>query len=300
MTHALVRSTITSIGLAVLAVLTVFAMSSHSPSNAAARTTPSALVHHSHVYYNSADHHLAVYAWWSTGGSAAISTVGKAWVIWIHGGYWYKGAASQGAGACQLEVTQGRACFSLAYRLVPKAIWPAPLNDVKSGIVWVRKHLSLFGLDPARGFIMGVSAGGLMAAIAGMQDGHFAGIIDQSGVVDPYHALRSKAQLSNPRTQTNTLRLFGGVKPRQNWKLWSSARAINYATAAARRTPLLVIHGIADTTINIEMSDDFTAELRAVHYPVSYHRVPNANHYNIGTSGYAIANGWMKAQLAYR
>src|SRR5678809_348634 len=59
---------------------------------------------------------------------------------------------------------------SINYRLSGTAIYPAQIQDVKASIRFLRANASLYGLDPQRIGVFGSSAGGHLAALAGVAD----------------------------------------------------------------------------------------------------------------------------------
>ena len=58
----------------------------------------------------------------------------------------------------------GAAVASVEYRLAPEHVYPAAVEDVYSGLVWLTGAASTLGLDASRTLIAGVSAGGGLAA----------------------------------------------------------------------------------------------------------------------------------------
>jgi len=67
--------------------------------------------------------------------------------------------------------TLGITAFVLKYRVPrrdPKTPWFEPLQDAQRAIRYVRAHADRWGVDPARVGILGFSAGGHLAAMAGM------------------------------------------------------------------------------------------------------------------------------------
>src|SRR5262249_13177294 len=61
---------------------------------------------------------------------------------------------------------EGIATISISYRLAPAHRFPAPLDDVRRGLRWVRAHADELGIDPARIALLGVSAGAHLAVLA--------------------------------------------------------------------------------------------------------------------------------------
>jgi acetyl esterase/lipase len=53
---------------------------------------------------------------------------------------------------------------SVDYRLAPETPYPGPLDDCYRGLLWVHHHADELGVDPERTGVMGVSAGGGLAA----------------------------------------------------------------------------------------------------------------------------------------
>jgi len=62
----------------------------------------------------------------------------------------------------------GYAVASIEYRVVPQAIFPSPLEDVKSAVRFLRANAKRFNIDPANTAVMGSSAGGYFAAMTGV------------------------------------------------------------------------------------------------------------------------------------
>src|SRR6476619_4179756 len=82
-------------------------------------------------------------------------------ILYMHGGGFVVGDKSDMAVDRLVPlVDKGFAVASASYRLVPSAIWPAQLHDVKAAVRWLRANAGAHGLDPQRIAAAGVSAGG--------------------------------------------------------------------------------------------------------------------------------------------
>lgn len=68
----------------------------------------------------------------------------------------------------EVALDLGAAIVSVDYRLAPEHAYPAPLDDVYAGLVWVSEHAEDLRLDPDRIILQGVSAGGGLAAGAAL------------------------------------------------------------------------------------------------------------------------------------
>jgi acetyl esterase/lipase len=89
-------------------------------------------------------------------------------VMWLHGGGWRFGdrrlAPDLRAFAQQAQL----AVVSIDYRLSGEATFPAPVEDVKTAVRWVRSVADEFGFDAGRVGLWGSSAGGHLAACAAL------------------------------------------------------------------------------------------------------------------------------------
>ncbi|MGD9958353.1 alpha/beta hydrolase [Nocardioides sp.] len=83
----------------------------------------------------------------------------------IHGGGFVNGSARSDDlrfdDWCQRLECVG---VSVEYRLAPETAYPGPLEDCYAGIEWLFAHASELGIDPTRVGLLGVSAGGGLAA----------------------------------------------------------------------------------------------------------------------------------------
>ena len=100
----------------------------------------------------------------------AASTKPCPGVIWVHGGGWTEGDRSDGFNAlfCPLLAHHGFFTVTIDYRLMPHAHFPAQIHDVKAAIRWLRANAPSYAIDPDRIGIWGFSAGGHLAALAGL------------------------------------------------------------------------------------------------------------------------------------
>ncbi len=62
----------------------------------------------------------------------------------------------------------GWVCLSIDYRVAPHHTWPSHITDVKTAIAWARANVDKFGGDRNFVTIGGTSAGGHLAALAGL------------------------------------------------------------------------------------------------------------------------------------
>jgi acetyl esterase/lipase len=86
--------------------------------------------------------------------------------VYLHGGGWMRGARTDRAAERLLPVARaGVAVASVTYRLSGQAVFPAPLDDVRAAVRWLRAHGAEHGVDATRIGAWGASAGGHLASL---------------------------------------------------------------------------------------------------------------------------------------
>ncbi|GAA1440341.1 hypothetical protein GCM10009602_12900 [Nocardiopsis tropica] len=99
-------------------------------------------------------------------------------VLWVHGGGWYAGDRTQAPDLVRRVRASGYAFASIDYRLSDQESFPAQLHDVRAAIRFLRRHAEGLGLDPRAIGVWGGSAGGHLAALAGLT-GHIGALVDE-------------------------------------------------------------------------------------------------------------------------
>lgn len=88
-------------------------------------------------------------------------------VLMVHGGGWISGDRSLLYFMATYLATNNFVTVSVEYRLSPEAQYPAAVYDIKTAIKWMKDHAEDWGIDKDRVAILGTSAGGQLAALAG-------------------------------------------------------------------------------------------------------------------------------------
>jgi acetyl esterase/lipase len=190
-------------------------------------------------------------------------------VVFVHGGGWAYGDPSQAAGNGMHFARGGIATVSLSYRLAPGHAFPAPLDDVRRGLRYVRRNAENLGIDPARLVLLGLSAGAHLVMLA-----HLArGIPELEPALPPELASTSEDVLAvmahygpydlarrRPIADWDPIgALLGERADDPAWvRLASPVQHAAHATA-----PLLLIHGTADEVVSHRESERMHAALGA-------------------------------------
>jgi acetyl esterase len=138
------------------------------------------------AYGSDERHRLDIYRPQSEG--AGASPV----MVFMPGGGFIRGDKADRENVGQHFARQGIAVVVANYRLAPAHVWPAGAQDVIGVYRWVRHNAAQYGLDPARIFLAGESAGAAHVATATLirrfhpPEGLFvAGVVLISGVYNP-------------------------------------------------------------------------------------------------------------------
>ena len=173
-------------------------------------------------------------------------------ILWLHGGAWRMGDRTWRPDFARYFAASGFVMVSLDYTLSGVATFPQPLLDVRAGIRWVREHADEYGIRADALGIWGSSAGGHLAALAGLLGsvptlgGETISATEASvqAVVDGYGAGDLLApDADNPPTHG----LLGGL-PADRVKLATQASPARQVVASDV-PPFLILHGAADDLV---------------------------------------------------
>ena len=89
-------------------------------------------------------------------------------IVFLHGGGWSGGTRTTGPDFQRYFAQDGFAMASLEYRLTPSITFPANVEDVRTAVRWLKANAAAHVLDPDRICLWGTSAGGHLAAVAGL------------------------------------------------------------------------------------------------------------------------------------
>ena len=204
--------------------------------------------------------------------------------VLFHGGGWRMGNKKDVRGWLTLLAAEGYVAASVGYRLVPDATFPAPVEDAKTAVRFLRANADRYAVDKDRVAAMGWSAGGHLACLLGLTDPKcgFEGkeCSDQSSrvqaVVDYFGPTDLSAFGKNDLAQKAMLGPFIGARFAEDPAAHEKASPVKYVTRDA--PPFLILHGTRDWVVPIEQSRLLTQKLEDVGAPVKLVEVPDAGH----------------------
>jgi acetyl esterase/lipase len=223
-------------------------------------------------------------------------------VVFVPGGAWIHGSRIlQGYALMSHLAALGWICLSVEYRVAPHHPWPRHIQDVKAAVAWARANVDRFGGDRDFVAIAGTSAGGHLAALAGLTPGDpaFEGELtdDADTNVDAAVGIYGRydwEDQSSPDRKRFIEFLESVVVKRRITRYPDVYRAASpMARIHPDAPPFLVVHGTADGLIPVAQAQAFVERLRAVSaQPVAYLELPGAHH------GFDLTDGARTASAA--
>ncbi|MET3984642.1 alpha/beta hydrolase [Streptomyces sp. PvR034] len=232
-------------------------------------------------------------------------------VVWIHGGGWMDGDRRYPPPTVPAALLHGSvlgaglALVSIDYRHSLEAPFPAQLHDVKAAIRYVRKFAGVLGIDPDRIGVWGESAGGHLAALAGLVGPHGAdgaylegahgvgsgdtavrAVVDWYGISDlvslsehPMPELPAAPGVEFPDPYVALL----GAPVAERPDLARAASPVTHVTAGSNPPPFLLVHGRQDGLVPYSQSELLAEALTQVGGEVVLEPVEDADHIFLGS-----------------
>ena len=213
-------------------------------------------------------------------------------VIWIHGGAFMMGDKAEWGPPLEL-LGEGDAVASLNYRLSQHAIFPAPVEDAKAAVRFLRKHAKEYGIDPDRFGAWGASAGGYQSAMLGTTASTKAFdvgenldvssavqcVVDEYGPTD-FTKMTEQAKAlpgadEHDAPDSPESKLLGGPVQENKAKA-AQADPCTYVTKDA--PPFLIMHGDHDKLVPYGQSVLLVDALKKAGASVAFHTVKGGGH----------------------
>jgi acetyl esterase/lipase len=191
-------------------------------------------------------------------------------VLLIHGGGWAApDRREQMASIAGRVAARGYVVVNATYRFAPEYRFPAPVDDLREALRWMRANAAREGIDPTRIAAMGYSAGGHLAALLGAMDGPPA--VRVRAVV----AGGAPTDLRKYSGGTLVPQFIGGSReamPRQ----FAAASPITHVSSDD--PPVFLYHGTWDTLVPDHHSRDYRAALEAAGVRSEWFRIRGRGH----------------------
>lgn len=209
-------------------------------------------------------------------------------VIFIHGGSWAEGDSKQLPALNSYLANKGYHVAAINYRLAPKYKSPAPVEDVKDVLNYLKSNSEKLKIDTANFVLLGRSAGGQIALCAAyiFNDPNIKGVVSFYAPADMVWGARIKTNKLVLNTDKVFTDYLGGLIDAVPEK-YHEAGAVDHVNNNS--TPTLIIHGPNDAMVAYQHSEHLNKKLEENKVQHYFLDLPWATHgcdYNInGPSG---------------
>lgn len=203
-------------------------------------------------------------------------------LINIHGGGWNHGTKESQTGFGSF-FKLGFAVVNIEYRLVQAAPAPAAVEDARCALIYVIKNAKALNIDPEKIVIMGGSAGGHLALMAGLMgndhrfDTHCAGVenIKVAAIIDKYGIADVGDWAYGPNITSRSATRWLGEKAKDEAFI-KSVSPISYVNK--NNPPVFIVHGDADPTVPYQQSVVLHQQLQAAGVKTEFMTVEGGKH----------------------
>jgi acetyl esterase/lipase len=202
----------------------------------------------------------------------------KPLVINIHGGGWNHGTKETQKGFNPFFINQF-VVANIEYRLVDQSKAPAAIQDVRCSLLYLVKNAEKYNIDVNQIIIMGSSAGGHLALMAGLSGRNskfdsnchnnipfkIIAIIDKYGITDLAGDLYKGKMVQNWLGDNNTNSDFvASVSPKN--------------LVDKKSPPIFIVHGNADTVVPYKQSENLHKQLTELGIKNEFITIENGGH----------------------
>ena len=192
-------------------------------------------------------------------------------VVMIHGGGWVGGdkARKREKNIGEILASHGYVCASINYKLIDESpVWKQTISDCKNAIRFLRDQADELRINAEKIGVIGGSAGGYLSLMLGLTgpaaglegDIRYPGlssrvqaVVDMYGAVDLFNRQETDPD-GTPNgkiKEGNTVRFLGGTRD-EIPEIWKTASPLTQISADD--PPVLILHGLRDTTVDYNQS----------------------------------------------
>lgn len=209
-------------------------------------------------------------------------------VVLVHGGSWRHGDKGELPRFSRRLAASGYTVIDVRYALAPAAPFPRGIADVKCLLGRVREQAAALGVDPARGALLGRSAGGQIALVAAYSAGDPRIRPSCAVADDPVRAVvalyapsdlawgHAHPMVPDVIRGTESIEMYLGGPPAQAPEAYRLSAAAAWLDRAVPAT--LLLHGGGDQLVSPIHSRRLAAALRGRGADVTHIEVPLGEH----------------------
>ncbi|HEY2837519.1 MAG TPA: alpha/beta hydrolase [Pirellulales bacterium] len=204
-------------------------------------------------------------------------------IIFIHGGGWAAGSRDHMAGFVKQAAGRGFVAATVSYRLAPKHVFPAQVEDVKCAVRWLRANAKDRHINPDQIGAIGMSAGAHLAMMLGAMDPSDGlegegGNSDQPSKVQAVVSYVGPTNLVGeyPPVSSRILETFLGGKPQDKPEECKRASPLTYVNRGD--APMLLFFGTKDPLIPVDQAYQMSKALTDAAVPARVELIVGAGH----------------------
>jgi acetyl esterase/lipase len=203
-------------------------------------------------------------------------------VINIHGGGWNHGVKESQTGFSSF-FKAGYAVANMEYRLTGQATAPAAVEDARCVLIYIIKNATALNIDVNKIVVMGGSAGGHLALMAGLLgnnhlfDKNCTGVekIKVAAIIDKYGITDVWDWAYGPNLTSKSATRWLGDKAKDE-AFAKSVSPTHYITKDS--PPIFIVHGDADPTVPYQQSEALHKKLIELGVKTEFITVPGGLH----------------------
>lgn len=170
-------------------------------------------------------------------------------IVIVHGGGWRSGHKEMEHPIASRIAQKNYITATVEYRLSTEALYPAAILDVKRAVCWLKKNSGAYNIDTTKIVLMGMSAGGQIAAMAALSDNveklsvrecniNAAALIDIDGVFDM--TTPSESGKDTIPSKPSAAKQWLGFTYKEKPDLWVEASPLRYVDSTS--PPMLFVN----------------------------------------------------------
>jgi len=187
-------------------------------------------------------------------------------IAMVHGGGWISGSKENEKFMAMELASKGYVVIAIGYRLADVAKFPAGVEDIETGIEWLKKNSKKYSLDRKKIAVLGESAGAQIATLVGVKSKNkIQAIVNVDGIVSFIH----------PEAEESTYASYWLNGDREsNLKNWTAASPLEFVD---KNTPPTLFINSSQPRFHAGR-DDMMKKLKSYNIPTEFHEIKDTPH----------------------
>lgn len=188
-------------------------------------------------------------------------------IAMVHGGGWISGSKENEKFMAMELASKGYVVIAIGYRLADVAKYPAGVEDIETGIQWLKENHKKYSLNKKKMVVLGESAGAQMATLVGVKKKNkLQAIVNVDGVVSFVHEESGKEGTYDA--------YWLGYQQKDNPKIWKEASPLEYVD---KNTPPTLFINSSQPRFHAGR-DDMMKKLKTYNIPTEFHEIKDTPH----------------------